>query len=98
MTRPIMLIDEIAFHGSVGSCACIRSEFATGVDSGVDAGVGAVADDSSEFPPSGIDEIIPDKATVVQAVVAKVGGDGARAKVDLIADDGVTDIGEVADR
>ena len=61
----------------------------------MDAGVDVLADDGAEFAAAGVDEAALDHGTVVLAVVTEIRGDGARAEVDVLADDGVADVGEV---
>ena len=77
---------------------CVGAKFATGVDCGEDTGVGAIADDSTKLAAAGIDERITHQTAVVRAVVAQIGGDGAGAEVDFIANYRVAHIREVADR
>ena len=57
----------------------------------------AVANDGAELAAAGVDELAVDHGPVVFAVVAQVGSGGAGTEVDLLAEHGVADVGEVAD-
>src|SRR5688572_4641600 len=74
-----------------------RPEFATGIDGGVNAGMNAVADDGAELAAAGIDERATDRGAVIFPVVPEIGCRGTGTKINAFPEDGVADVGKVAD-
>lgn len=73
------------------------SKFASRIDGGEDACVGAVTDDGAEFPAAGINKAATHQGKVIRAVVTEVGSNGSSSEVDMIAYDGVTHVAQMPD-
>ena len=76
----------------------MRMEFSAGINGSVDAGVNVIANDGAELATSGIDQLISHSCAMIFPIVPQVGRDGARAKVDFVADDRITHVRKMADR
>lgn len=92
-----LAVHDVVVHDHAGARAGVRPEFAARVDAGVDPGVHEVAHDRAELAPAGVDQHAVHLRPVILAVVPQVGHRRARAPVDLLADDGIAAVAEVAD-
>jgi hypothetical protein len=88
---------KIVLDDFTRASAGVGAELTTWVNGGVDAGVDVIADDGAELAAPCIDKLAMDHGSVIFPIVTKIRRRGACTEIDMLPEDGVADVGEVAD-